>query len=87
MNIKKINVQSFTKKTAIVFATLFELLVIILMLPPSPSDIGNNELLLIIGVILIAPFLYGAIGYVTGTLIAAIFNIITEIISNSKITR
>jgi hypothetical protein len=76
MYLKKINVQSFAKKTAIIFAVLFELLMILLIIPPSILKTGNDELLLITGVILIAPFIYGTIGYVTGTFIAAIFNII-----------
>jgi high-affinity K+ transport system ATPase subunit B len=82
MNVKKINVQSFAKKAAIMFAVLFELLVIILMIPSSLSGTQQNELLLITGVILIAPFIYGSIGYVTGTFIAIMFNLITEIIDN-----
>ena len=83
MNIKKINVHTFAKNVAIFFAILFELLVIILTVPSSLSEIGNDELLLIAGVILIAPFIYGAIGYITGTFTATIFNYIAGIINKS----
>ncbi|WMW25199.1 hypothetical protein RE474_00330 [Methanolobus sediminis] len=80
MQIKKTNVRSFAKKAAIIFAVLFELLVIIFMIPSSPAGIENDELLLIAGVILLAPFIYGTIGFAAGTFIATIFNIIVEII-------
>lgn len=51
------------------------------MIPTSLVGIGNSELVLIAGVILLAPLIYGALGFVTGVLIAMIFNVACKLVN------
>lgn len=81
MHIKKIDVLSMGKIFAIIFAVLFEILVIIFMIPTSLVGIGNSELALIAGVILLAPLIYGAFGFVTGVIIALVANVVCKLVN------
>ncbi|SFM31996.1 hypothetical protein [Methanolobus profundi] len=78
IHITKIDTIAMGKKVAIIFAVLFELLVIILVTPPSISDIGSTEMLIVAGIIPLAPLFYGALGFITGSIIAMMFNIASD---------